>query len=42
MAVQKVILKKEKKKVKRNVHAKTKQSLNKSSKNYFKINVGQG
>lgn len=30
------------KKINKGIHAKTKQSKNKSSKNYFKVNVGQG
>ena len=30
------------KKSNKGIHAKTKQSKNKSSKNYFKVNVGQG
>jgi len=38
-----VIIKREKKKVSRKgIHAKTKQSKNKNSKNYKKISVGQG
>lgn len=41
--VQTVTVKKEKSKVSRpGVHAKTKQSKNKNSKNYKKPNVGQG
>jgi hypothetical protein len=38
-----VSIKREKKKVTRKgIHAKTKQSKNKNSKNYKKVNVGQG
>lgn len=43
MAKTEAIKKKIKTKVsRRGIHAKTKQSKNKSSKNYFKVNVGQG
>lgn len=43
MAKTELIKKKIKTKVsRRGIHAKTKQSKNKSSKNYFKVNVGQG
>lgn len=43
MAKNEAIKKKAKAKIlRKGIHAKTKQSKNKSSKNYFKVNVGQG